>query len=184
MNDMQASTSWTPARGDVVGWPFVWKNRNSPVKLRPCLVLNVDADKEEAILLGLGNPTKCNTSRYAKRRAVEVRWDSVTGNERRSVLYPCHLEFNIAPVGVMRQMWESQAHLMGTMGSSMLRKSEQQAFGLLKAGLVPEVHATRWVEPGLYKPATIRLGPDNALVMHHARYVFTRDTSPQQTPER
>lgn len=151
MLDNQASTSWTPAKGDVLGWPFVWLKPNSQVKERPAFLLPFDETR--VMLIGLSNIQKCQSV-----NPLLVRWTSVLGSRKTSVVALDMLGVNVVPRDVIPEH-DSQGHacVWGDADDKEFNKIERHVVGGLVGGWrYREIRGVQWVEPQKYQRIRIR----------------------------
>lgn len=147
----QLSTSWTPATGDVLGWPFVWLKANSRVKERPALVLPFD--DTQVILIGLSNTQKCQSV-----KPLLLRWTSVLGSCKTSVVALDMLGVNVLPRDVIPEH-DSQGHacVWGEAMQNEADRVERHVVGGLVGGWrYREIQGVQWVQPQKYQRVRIR----------------------------
>lgn len=155
--DRQAasSTAWTPAEGDVVGWPFLWRDQEVQVYKRPCLAL---AWRERWLLVGLSSLKDGYEDTLNKRQAALVRWmDGEGRRERESLLNLESLQFNLVEPEALRCADEcGNARHWGAMDADMLRHARRQVLGRLKMDPALALEGYEQVAPCVYAPVRLR----------------------------
>lgn len=155
MSQNHASTSWTPAKGDVVGWDFVWRGHMGEVKPRPCALLDPVADSGLVVV-------PLSSFKYGQiGRSVELAWAMPGGGERLSQLFLDSVEFNLVPAEVLVKANAAlrEPLLWGRMDERNVRTVERRVYGaVISGGASALLRGAMWVAESIYRPVKVVKG--------------------------